>query len=51
MAATVSGENTFTAFVFIYILKMETERLSATLIPTYSNNGLENQNTADTDFI
>ena len=30
---------------------METEGLSATLIPTYGNNGLENYNTADTDFI
>ena len=35
----------------VYIMKVEPESLSVTMIPTYGNNGLENKSTADTDFI
>jgi hypothetical protein len=52
MATTIAEENTLTAFVFIFILKMEAKRFSVTFITTYGNNGLENhKNTADTDVI
>jgi len=44
ISATVSGENTCIVLVFIYIMKMEAERLSATFIPYYGSNDLENQN-------
>jgi hypothetical protein len=42
ISATVLKKSTGTFLVFIYITNMAEERLSATLIPAYSNNGLEN---------